>query len=193
MKALAGAAIGTLALGVLLLASGVVGASYGSLMRSPVTGGTATFDPLGHGGAVVVSCDAGQRAVVRQARPSGNDVSRVDCVSAADSTFAVDRLGRGYDGFEPVAPYDSGGASIVRAGYTTAVRHVQPARRVVYRQAERPRSWQKTLLIIGGTAGAGAGVGAIVGGKKGALLGAAIGGGAATVYDQITRRRSSDR
>ena len=33
-----------------------------------------------------------------------------------------------------------------------------------------------------------AGVGAAVKGKKGALIGAAIGGGAATIWDQITRR-----
>jgi hypothetical protein len=56
------------------------------------------------------------------------------------------------------------------------------------RRVRSPRSWQKSALIIGGSAGAGAGIGAAVGGKKGALIGAAIGGGAATVYDQATRR-----
>ena len=49
------------------------------------------------------------------------------------------------------------------------------------------RSWQKSALLIGGSAGAGAGVGALVGGKKGALAGAAIGGGAAAIYDQVKR------
>lgn len=49
------------------------------------------------------------------------------------------------------------------------------------------RSWQKTALIIGGSAASGAGVGAIVDGKKGALIGAAIGGGAASIYE-ATRR-----
>jgi hypothetical protein len=50
------------------------------------------------------------------------------------------------------------------------------------------RSWQKTAMVIGGSAGAGAAVGAIAKGKKGALIGAAIGGGAASIYE-ATRRR----
>ena len=66
-----------------------------------------------------------------------------------------------------------------------------PARRVVTQrtasEAEPRRSWQKSALLIGGSAGAGAGVGALVGGKKGALAGAAIGGGAAAIYDQVKR------
>ena len=63
------------------------------------------------------------------------------------------------------------------------------AQRVVYRQAEvtPKRSWKKTALVIGGSAGAGAGVGAFAGGKKGALIGAAIGGGAASIYEAIKR------
>ena len=34
------------------------------------------------------------------------------------------------------------------------------------------------------------GVGAAVGGKKGALIGAVLGGGGATLWDQVTRRRN---
>jgi hypothetical protein len=77
--------------------------------------------------------------------------------------------------------------------------------RPVYRQAARPaayrtaeyvperrvksgRSWQKSALIIGSSAGIGAGVGGAVGGRKGALIGAAVGGGGATIWDQVTRR-----
>jgi hypothetical protein len=67
-----------------------------------------------------------------------------------------------------------------------------PVRRVstqprVYREVQPKRSWQKSALLIGGSAGTGAGVGALVGGKKGALAGAAIGGGAAAIYDQVKR------
>ena len=65
-----------------------------------------------------------------------------------------------------------------------------PVRRVATRrtvEAAPRRSWQKSALLIGGSAGAGAGVGAMIGGKKGALSGAAIGGGAAAIYDQIKR------
>ena len=61
--------------------------------------------------------------------------------------------------------------------------------RVVVEEADRDdRSWAKTAMIIGGSAGAGAAVGGIVGGKKGALIGAAAGGGAASIYE-ATRRR----
>ena len=73
----------------------------------------------------------------------------------------------------------------------TVYRNVEPAQdRVVVREEEQPddRSWQKSAMIIGGSAASGAGVGAIVDGKKGALIGAAIGGGAASIYE-ATRRR----
>ena len=49
-------------------------------------------------------------------------------------------------------------------------------------------SWQKTAMIVGGSAAGGAGVGGIMGGKKGALIGAAIGGGAASIYEATQRR-----
>ena len=71
---------------------------------------------------------------------------------------------------------------------------VQPvrSRTVQYQRAPvrvaRGRSVKKSALIIGSSAGIGAGVGAAVKGKKGALIGAAIGGGAATIWDQITRK-----
>ena len=55
-------------------------------------------------------------------------------------------------------------------------------------EAPRKRSWQKSALIIGGSAGTGAGVGALVGGKKGALIGAALGGGSASIYEGAKRR-----
>lgn len=50
------------------------------------------------------------------------------------------------------------------------------------------RSWQKELLIIGGSAGAGAAVGALTGGKKGAGIGAAAGGVGGLIYDLATRK-----
>jgi hypothetical protein len=50
------------------------------------------------------------------------------------------------------------------------------------------RSWGKSALIIGGSAGTGAGIGGIVGGKKGALIGAALGGGVGSLYEGAHRR-----
>lgn len=49
------------------------------------------------------------------------------------------------------------------------------------------RSWQKSALLIAGSAAGGAGVGALIGGKKGAGIGALLGGGSAAIYDQVKR------
>jgi hypothetical protein len=73
-----------------------------------------------------------------------------------------------------------------RAVAPAPVRRVS-TQRAVYEDAKPRRSWQKSALLIGGSAGTGAGLGALMGGKKGALAGAAIGGGAAAIYDQVKR------
>jgi hypothetical protein len=70
----------------------------------------------------------------------------------------------------------------------TVYRTAAPAQERVVVQRERSgRTWQKTAMVIGGSAAGGAGVGAIVGGKKGALIGAALGGGAASIYEASKR------
>jgi hypothetical protein len=60
-------------------------------------------------------------------------------------------------------------------------------------QAPQPstnkRSWEKEVLIIGGSAGAGTAIGAIAGGKKGAAVGAAAGGIGGLIYDLMTRNK----
>jgi hypothetical protein len=68
------------------------------------------------------------------------------------------------------------------------VRRVSTTRQVAYEPDAPRRSWQKSALLIGGSAAGGAGLGGLLGGKKGALAGAAIGGGAAAIYDQVKRR-----
>ena len=82
-------------------------------------------------------------------------------------------------------------AVVTRPAARPTVYRTQPVqeRVVVERESEGSgRSWQKTAMIIGGSAAGGAGVGGIAGGKKGALIGAASGGGAASIYE-ATRRR----
>jgi hypothetical protein len=53
----------------------------------------------------------------------------------------------------------------------------------------KKRSWEKEVLIVGGSAGAGAAIGAVAGGKKGAAIGAVSGGVAGLVYDLATRNK----
>lgn len=57
-------------------------------------------------------------------------------------------------------------------------------------EAPKKRSWQKSAVIVGGSAGAGAAIGAVSGGKKGAAIGAVSGGVAGLVYDMVTRNKN---
>jgi hypothetical protein len=51
------------------------------------------------------------------------------------------------------------------------------------------RSWEREVLIVGGSSAAGAGIGALAGGGKGAGIGAASGAVAGLVYDLATRNK----
>jgi len=56
-------------------------------------------------------------------------------------------------------------------------------------QQAKTRSWEKEVLIVGGSAGAGGAIGALAGGKKGAAVGAAAGGVGGLIYDLLTRNK----
>jgi hypothetical protein len=63
---------------------------------------------------------------------------------------------------------------------------------VVYQeapQARRGRSWEREVLIVAGSSGAGAAIGAAAGGGKGAAIGAISGGVAGLIYDMATRNK----
>ncbi len=101
----------------------------------------------------------------------------------ADSLKPLGTFGAQHDAATPQLVRTS---APTRTVYRPAQTHVTERTTVV---EQRPRrSWQKTAMVIGGSAASGAGVGAIVGGKKGALIGTALGGGAASIYE-ATRRR----
>ena len=108
--------------------------------------------------------------------PSG----AVDCVPASQLTAPI-----AAPMYQPAAMQM---VSLDRPTYVPArsvVRSAAPGRYVA--RDTRHRSWAKTALVIGGSAGAGAGIGALAGGKKGALVGAAIGGGAASLLEAFKR------
>lgn len=56
-------------------------------------------------------------------------------------------------------------------------------------QSPNKRSWEREVLIIGGSAGAGTAIGALAAGKKGAAVGAAAGGVGGLIYDLATRNK----
>lgn len=159
---------------------------------------------------VSVSCAAGQKALMRQQVVQGQPVVDVQCVPAVEqapapqSAAALDRSAA------PVAMPYQGAANQGGPDFVTTLDEVRSrprgpvrARPASYRdeggvltyeprttrRVKSGRSWQKSAVIIGSSAGVGAGIGAALGGKKGALIGAAIGGGGATIFDQASRRR----
>jgi hypothetical protein len=150
---------------------------------------------------VAVNCEPNQQAIVRQTIVNGETHVNIQCVGAggAQPVVYTDQYGRPLQ----VVPANTVGATQaayvpqqapvyaaqpVYAPQPVARSTVASQRRVVSeRVPEKKRSWQKSALVIGGSAGTGAGVGGLVAGKKGALVGAAIGGGAASIYESAKR------
>ncbi len=142
---------------------------------------------------VQIACEPGQRAVVRQA--TALVPGSVACVSAVPAA--------------PAGYYAATPGVATRVNYVPAGGYASPAVinepvevyrpratpvRYQTREAARPtRSVKKSVAIIAGSTAAGAAVGGLTKGKKGALIGGIVGGGAATVWDQVTRRRDDGR
>jgi hypothetical protein len=152
---------------------------------------------------IAISCGPGQQALIRPSLIAGQTISQVECVSVV----AAPNPAIGYPGVPAPLAGSPVGAVATAAGPMPAAYYGAPQmveQPVVYRPAPRQvryresaprvarrqsgRTWQKSAIIIGSSAGIGAGVGGAVKGKKGALIGAAIGGGAATIWDQATRK-----
>jgi hypothetical protein len=142
----------------------------------------AVMDSESAPAALNVTCEPGQRAVIRR-MPSVSGLSMEAGCVGGDDMAALSGAPR----FAPLQPMQQ--AHAVPVAYSRP--RVQPMRSVrdddyvPARRVEPRRSWKKRALVIGGSAGAGAGVGALAGGKKGALIGAAIGGGAGTLYEVV--------
>jgi hypothetical protein len=149
---------------------------------------------------VMVTCEPNQRTLVRPVVVNGATMSQVECVSVAGAPVPVAQTTYAPANTVRTTPaaYDLEPARVVQPDQPASVARAIPARQVVYRddvrdrdevRARPKRTVAKSAVIIGTTAGASAGIGALIGGKKGALIGAAVGGGGATVWDQMTRRK----
>lgn len=187
-------AAAALLLGGTIVAAGctaVAGGPDRSTSASALTAGVEQVLPAG----VAVSCAAGQQTLVKQAVVNGQVAVQVECVPMAPRAAAVLAQSAPYPA-QPTHMWAPAAVpvSTTRAQATPAVYQTVSDDEVVYQprsqRVERRsgRSWQKSAVIIGSSAGVGAGVGAAIGGKKGALIGAAIGGGGAAIWDQATRR-----
>jgi hypothetical protein len=188
MRNVLGSLLGVIAVGVLLIAYGLLGPRAGATMidtyqsarEAPASSRVALTDsasfvgvsgvPPGPSG-LQLRCEPGQRAVIRNV----GSATAAECVDGAgsDSRDTTTRAALTY----PVS--DVRAVRPVRA-YTPAAQSGVRTARVDRRSG---RDWKKTAMVIGGSSAAGAGVGALFGGKKGALIGAAIGGGAGTLFE----------
>jgi hypothetical protein len=150
-------------------------------------------------GAVLVSYDLGERHTFSR------DLAAMPGYQQMGNPYLVQTGQMGYvSPYGPYGPQQVGQSPygvVTPAGYaapqyvTERVVTTQPVvRRAVSqrtyaseRVSQPVRSWQKSALLIGGSAAGGAGVGALIGGKKGAGIGALLGGGSAAIYDQVKR------
>jgi hypothetical protein len=192
MRAILGSAIGGLVAGAVALVATAQGrtvpeATWPNAAQTNAPYAMTVADARGMTSATttsptLVQCEPYQEAVLQRSLVANREVAQVTCVTRmAPTAYAAAPAPYG-------APVVYSQPDIVQRP-VTRTQTVRP-QRVVYRQAEdvKPkRSWAKTALVIGGSAGTGAGVGALAGGKKGALIGAAIGGGAASIYEAVKR------
>lgn len=144
---------------------------------------------------LAVECEPGQRAVVRTSTGAAPSVA---CMSEARPVAL-----RGQVAEVAYAPATTSPSGIVRvadrddrpyarpAVLTEPTEVYRPRARTTRYEVEAPkRSVKKSVAIIAGSTAVGAVAGGLVKGRKGAVVGGLLGGGAATVWDQVTRRQN---
>lgn len=152
------------------------------LFRGPWAASAQTDGPTASNTSL--SCEPSQQAMVRHTIVRGELQVAMQCVGpVAVSGASVYED----DAATPVAYRQAVRTPVVERVVTAPAPVRRTASTATRTQVEPKRSWKKTALVIGGSAGAGAGIGAIAGGKKGALIGAAVGGGAASIFEAIKR------
>ena len=176
MRAAFGAVAGALAVGAMLVSYNMGARSaFSNQMTAPTT-------------QMLIGPDGVARPYLVQAGQTGFGQAQPTGWSPYSTTVPGAVTPMGYAAYPAYqAPYPVQTQYVQEPAVVRApVRRVS-TQRAVYEDAKPRRSWQKSALLIGGSAGTGAGLGALMGGKKGALAGAAIGGGAAAIYDQVKR------
>lgn len=189
MNTIVGSAIGGLVAGAVALGAAAAMKPSPAPVYAPDPSGAYAM-PVANTAALnngaTLQCQPHEEAVLHRALVNGREVTDVTCVTRMTNGFAAPPA---YS--QPVYRDDIVTRPVVRTSQPLDSAQGRPARqRVVTRETVRrepERSWGKTAMIIGGSAGAGAGLGGLIGGKKGALIGAAVGGGAATVYESTKR------
>lgn len=177
----------------LLGAGALAGAFYlgGHTLTTALARGTAPDTAVELRRApLAVACEPGQRAVVR-AIDGG---SRVTCETDPQALGQPEAYTRDPMTSPVLRVTASVTGSARPAVLTEPVEVYRPrARSVTSRRIVEPshRSWERSAVVIGSSAIVGAAAGAVVKGRKGAVIGGLLGGGAATVWDQITRRRQA--
>ena len=163
MRTFFAAVLGVIAVGVMLIAYGLL-----SPRVAAAPGDIVTLDSRG--------------AAYQTARP----VYASERVAVPADPYVDARDPRAYPAYAPASArpaYAPASARPVYASQAPAPQRTQT--RPVINDGTPRRDWKKTALVIGGSTAAGAGLGGIFGGKKGALIGAAIGGGGSTLWEAI--------
>lgn len=163
MRAFLATVLSVIAVGVLLIAYGLISPRVAAAPAGPT--GVVQYDARGDAYQVARPMFASERVDV------ANDPYAAR-TAAAYPTSSVRPAS--YDPYSVNAPAPA--RRVVTSAPITSSRSTRVER-------SSGRDWTKTAMVIGGTTAAGAGLGAIFGGKKGALIGAALGGGAATLYE----------
>jgi len=165
----------------------VVGCGLAWTACSPASATSLTPDQLqqqygisnAYGGQVTTPDGALPGTIVPVSLPDGRRANLVIPQTGSGQPHAA--YWSDEQGLHPIDVDPSATREQVAAGPLVVAHRAEPAH-------AGQRSWEKELLIIGGTAGAGAAVGGLTGGKKGAGIGAAAGGVGGLIYDLATRK-----
>ena len=180
-------------------AAALVGAFYlgGRANASPAAAAVtpaafATANGLAPGG-IEFGCAPGQRVLMREGTATtAPSATCVDAAFAPAPGYAAMPAAYAPAAAMPVAYSPYAAQPAVQRTVVSEPMEVYRPRSVPvsYESVRRPvRTKTKSAVIIGSSTAVGATIGGLTKGKKGALIGGLIGGGAATVWDQVTRRQ----